>query len=152
MIWGGIGFNFKTDLIFFTKGVNSTTYINEAIVGSHLKYKADMAFGPHNWLLQEDNARPHTATYTQNCLKRLNINTLQIWPPYSPDLSPVEIIWAIMKRRIEKYKQSNLQQLMQVINYVWNQLDYFTIDCLIDSFPKRLQKCIENNGEEVRFN
>ena len=57
-----------------------------------------------------------------------------------------------MKRRIEKYKPSNLQQLMQVINYVWTQLDYFTIDCLVDSFPIRLQKCIENNGDEVRFN
>ncbi len=152
MIWGGIGFNFKTDLIFFTKGVTSETYIKEAIVGSHLKYRADLAFGPQNWLLQEDNARPHTAIHTQNCLKKLKINTLPIWPPYSPDLSPIEIIWAIMKRRIEKYKPTNLQQLMQVISYVWNQLDYFTIDCLVDSFPIRLQKCIENNGDEVRFN
>ena len=151
MIWAGIGFNFKTDLIFFTQSVNSNIYIKEAIVGSHLKYHADKAYGYNQWLFQQDNAKPHTAVNTIQALHKLRINTLPQWPPYSPDLSPIEIIWAIMKKRVDKYKPKNIYQLKEIINYVWHKLDYFTIDCLIDSFPFRLQKCIQNNGNEVKF-
>ena len=46
MIWCENGITFKTDLIFFVKNITSETDINEAIVGSHLKYKANFALDP----------------------------------------------------------------------------------------------------------
>lgn len=61
MIWGGIGYNFRTNLVIFTKSVNKIVYINEAIVGSNLKVEADTHFGTNNWVLQQDNTNPHRA-------------------------------------------------------------------------------------------
>lgn len=151
MFWGGIGFNYKTPLMFFTESVTSKSYIDVAIKGSNLKATADMRFGKNHWMLQQDNARPHTAISTQNELRNLGINLLTYWPPYSPDLSPIEIIWAIMKRRVDKFKPQNLEQLVSIVQFVWDNISYHTINALIDSFPQRILKCMQSQGNEVRF-
>ncbi|GFU71822.1 transposable element Tcb2 transposase [Trichonephila clavipes] len=39
---------------------------------------------------QPDNARPHTARVSQDCLRTV---TSLPWPARSPDLSPIEHIW-----------------------------------------------------------
>lgn len=151
MIWGGIGYNFKTNLVIFSKGVNAETYINEAIIGSNLKREADYRFNINNWCLQQDNARPHVVKLAQKKFEELQIQVFPFWPPYSPDLSPIEIIWAIVKRRVEKYRPKNIQQLSYILQSVWNNLSYYTINGLIGSFPKKIQKCIQNNGAQVIY-
>ena len=43
-----------------------------------------------NLILQQDNARPHVARVCQDFLANNNIAPLA-WPPYSPDLTPIEV-------------------------------------------------------------
>uniref|UniRef100_A0A9J8B7S5 Transposase Tc1-like domain-containing protein n=1 Tax=Cyprinus carpio carpio TaxID=630221 RepID=A0A9J8B7S5_CYPCA len=49
--------------------------------------------------IQHDNARPHTASITKSWLHRRRIRVLK-WPACSPDLSPIENIWCIIKRKM----------------------------------------------------
>ena len=49
---------------------------------------------------QQDNARPHTARICQQFLQTQNYAVLP-WPPYSPDLSPIEHIWDVLGQRAE---------------------------------------------------
>ena len=57
-----------------------------------------------------------------------------------------------MKRRIEKHKPRTLDELVEIIKYVWEiNLTYATINLLMNSFPLRLLKCISNQGGEVRY-
>ncbi len=37
------------------------------------------------------------------------------WPSMSPDLNPIEHMWGILKRKVEKHHVSNIQQLRDVI-------------------------------------
>ena len=48
-------------------------------------------------LCQQDNARPHTAAATQRALR--GVQQLP-WPARSPDLTPVDHVWDMMKREL----------------------------------------------------
>ncbi|GFX53346.1 uncharacterized protein TNCV_2945861 [Trichonephila clavipes] len=41
-------------------------------------------------IYQQDNARPHTARLSQQCLQGYDVLP---WPTRSPDLSPIENVW-----------------------------------------------------------
>lgn len=71
------------------------------------------------------------------------------WPPYSPDLNVIEVIWAIMKHRLEKKVVKTLDQLKIEIQDIWDNLSIPLINRLIDTMPKRLIKCVQNNGLTV---
>lgn len=59
MFWVTIGYNFKSNLVIFTKSVKCDTYIEEAIKGPQLKAWSDYRYGPGDRVFQQDNARPH---------------------------------------------------------------------------------------------
>ncbi|GFX04068.1 transposable element Tcb2 transposase [Trichonephila clavipes] len=48
-------------------------------------------------IFQQDNARPHTARVSQDCLR--TVTTLPS-PVRSPDLSPIKRIWYHLGRRV----------------------------------------------------
>ncbi len=51
-------------------------------------------------VFQQDNAKPHTAAITTAWfLSRVRVLN---WPACSPDLSPIENIWCIIKRKIHQ--------------------------------------------------
>ncbi len=55
---------------------------------------------PSRWcLFQQDNAKPHTAANTTAWLRSRRVRVLN-WLACSPDLSPIENIWCIIKWKI----------------------------------------------------
>ncbi|UYV82428.1 hypothetical protein LAZ67_21002074 [Cordylochernes scorpioides] len=71
--------------------------------------------GVPNALYQQDNARPHTARISQQALQDVQMLP---WPPYSPDLSPIEHGWDIIGRRFhalpQRRSEDELWQMMQL--------------------------------------
>ena len=47
---------------------------------------------PGTWRLMQDNAPCHTAKSVKSFLARKKVQLIE-WPPYSPDLSPIENLW-----------------------------------------------------------
>ncbi len=52
-------------------------------------------------VFQQDNAKPHIAAITTAWLHSRRVQVLN-WPAYSPDLSPIENIWCIIKRKMHQ--------------------------------------------------
>lgn len=75
------------------------------------------------------------------------------WPSNSPDLSPVEMMWSIVKFSIFNYpidlKPINREQLLNAIQKEWGAIDMETVKRLVNSFKKRLEMCIHVCGKTI---
>ena len=73
------------------------------------------------------------------------------WPPYSPDLNPIETLWNIMKNWIQhKYGHidtiSSYTRLRAIIIEAWEAIPDERIQELIETMPIRCQAIINANG------
>ncbi|UYV76482.1 hypothetical protein LAZ67_14000575 [Cordylochernes scorpioides] len=100
--------------------------------------------GVPNALYQQDNARPHTARISQQALQDVQMLP---WPPYSPDLSPIEHVWDIIGRRLNALPQPRSEdELWQMVEREWRAIPQDAIRTLIDSLPRRVAACIAVRG------
>ena len=68
-------------------------------------------------------------------------------PGKSPDLSPIEQIWGVMKEYIKKKKPINAEELRLAIIEAWSKA--VTLDLInkcIRSMPKRMEEVLKRNG------
>ena len=106
------------------------------------------AFGD-DFIFQQDNARPHISKHTLAFLEENGVKILDGWPPYSPDLNIIEVIWAIMKKRVEITNPQTLAELKLTIHKVWDELSFSTINGLLRSIPRRMEYVRDHNGLTV---
>ncbi|UYV83518.1 PLEKHH1 [Cordylochernes scorpioides] len=65
------------------------------------------------------------------------------WPPYSPDLSPIEHVWDIIGRRLHALPQPRSEdELWQMVEREWRAIPQDAIPTLIGSLPRRVAACI----------
>ncbi len=63
----------------------------------------------------------------------------------SPDLNPIEHMWSILKRKVEKHHVSNIQQLHDVIMEEWKRMPATTAAALVNSISGRIKAVLDNN-------
>ena len=105
---------------------------------------------PDGWILQQDNARPHTSASTKKFFHERQINVLE-WPIRSPDLNCIENLWSVLKQNLEKSIPTSLKDLESKIERAWEEISREEVYKLIESMPKRLQLCIEAQGGEIPY-
>ena len=71
-------------------------------------------------LFQQDNARPHSAQVTAWLCRNWGVCLTGL--PSSPDLSPIENVWRIMKRRIRQRRPRTVEQLKSCIHQEWAKI------------------------------
>jgi transposase len=52
-----------------------------------------------DYIFQYNNAPTHTAYIVRDALAEIQIEVIE-WPPHSPDLNPIENLWALLKAKI----------------------------------------------------
>ena len=70
------------------------------------------------------------------------------WPPYSPDLSPIEHLWDQLKTAIAERQPPvrNRRELVQAVHEEWNRIPQFRIIRLVSSMRRRCTACCDARG------
>ncbi|RWR98614.1 hypothetical protein B4U79_15264 [Dinothrombium tinctorium] len=147
MIWGGISLR-GTTILKIARGSVDAAYYQE-ILGECLLETMSTLY-PDGYILQQDNARPHTAKKTQEWFRDHSVQVLP-WPPCSPDLNPIENLWGVMKRRLAKLEERSSEAWEDEIKKIWNELSTHSLESFIKSMPQRIEKCIAANGEKIKY-
>ena len=98
------------------------------------------------WILQEDNDPKHRSKLAQAWKSEQNVVQLP-WPSMSPDLNPIENVWALLKARIKSKPNFTSNSLIRHIRNEWNSLSANYAENLARSCQRRLQAVIDANGD-----
>ncbi|GFV09961.1 DDE_3 domain-containing protein [Trichonephila clavipes] len=91
--------------------------------------------------LSTDNARPHTARLSQQCLRDNDVTTMAA---RSPDLSPIEHVWTRWEGNCSR--PGDTGELTAQMQRLWQDLPQGVISDLIESMPRRISACIAARG------
>ena len=108
-------------------------------------------FGDEQCLFQPDGAPCHKAQVIAKWLGEQNIDILGPWPGNSPDLNPIESLWSILKRRVDKQKPTNSDKLQALIMQEWAAISQDVAQKLINSMPGRIAEALKKNGQHWKY-
>jgi transposase len=92
-------------------------------------------------VFMQDNAKPHSAANTLAKLEEQGIRCIQ-WPPYSPNLNPIEHVWKTIKQWIQQHypEKMTYDRLRKVIREAWEKaITEEYLNDLLDTMQKRYE-------------
>ncbi|GFU96847.1 HTH_Tnp_Tc3_2 domain-containing protein [Trichonephila clavipes] len=89
-VWGAISWDTRSSLVVLQGTLTARRYVDDILTPIVLP----MLSSRPGAIYQQDNARPHTARLSQQCLQGYHFLP---WPARSPDLSPIEHVWTRWK-------------------------------------------------------
>ncbi len=117
------------------------------ILQNYLIHSARKQYG-RRWWLQQDNDPKHKNRVAQQFLSS-EVPEVIDWPSNSPDANLVENLWSIIKRRVEKRKPTNLDELDKFLHEESNNIDMVVLNHLINSMKSRCLALIKSKGERI---
>ncbi len=159
MFWAAFTWDRRTEMVAMEGnptskrgGVTAQAYC--AVLDEHLPTVLDA-----DSIFMHDNARIHTARHTKKWLKENNIEVME-WPPYSPDLNPIENLWFLLKSAIYQHRpdlltmqgdEKVLAALIETAQLVWNHIRDEVMNKLIVTMVHCAKAVLEADGWYTKY-
>ena len=137
----------------YTFNENMDANLLQDILGTHLVESAKLHYDVAHaeaWRFLQDNAPQHKSVLVRTWLFNHGIQCID-FPPYSPDLNPIENLWADLARRVEKFQCETMEELQDIVAEEWKETDPEYLRSLARSMPKRCQAVIDAKGDHTKF-
>ncbi|GFX74537.1 DDE_3 domain-containing protein [Trichonephila clavipes] len=129
-VWGAISWDTRSSLVVLQGTLTARRYVDDILTPIVLP----MLSSRPGAIYQQDNARPHTARLSQQCLQGYDVLP---WPARSPDLSPIEHVCDALGRQLKPSRDTG---------ELTAQMQRDVISDLIKSMPRRISACIAARG------
>ena len=146
-VWGAFSARGTFPLKVFRE--NLTGYVYTNILNECLPTQAAVLY-PDGWVLQEDNDPKHTSKIARKFREDSDIGRMD-WPSCSPDLNPIENLWAWMKHQIDLTSPSSLKELETTLYQVWNSIEPEFLLSYWQSMPKRIKLVTSTKGFKIKY-
>lgn len=115
------------------------------------------AVGVSKWYLQQDNDPTHKKAselalreWAQRNLGS-TVELLPNWPPNSPDLSPIENVWAYVQGEVNAAGCVDFNAFAAKVHETFSKLSKTHLKNLFHSMKTRVKKCIEKYGGKINY-
>ena len=99
----------------------------------------------------DDSAPCHRSKAVNRWKAQNQINQLE-WPGNSPDLNPIENLWAILKEKVRKRASPDKITLIENIIDIWNnEISKDLLQNLTNSMKSRIELVIKNKGGAIDY-
>ena len=106
--------------------------------------------GEKEWSLYEDNHLKHMSKLCKAKRIKLSIDKITT-PAQSPDLNPIENVWAILKANVYNRLPKTVVRLKRYIKEEWKKLSPYFAARLVKSMPSRIKKLIKADGDCIMY-
>lgn len=152
MFWGCFSKHGTGPLVSIKGSVDQNEYLSilkDELIPEFNRAKAAI---PGIWRLMQDNAPCHTAKAVKSFLERRRVELIE-WPPYSPDLNPIENLWQWMKKKLETEFPicNSAEEIEARIFEIWRTITPELCAKYCENYGKRLLAVIEANGGYTKY-
>ena len=156
--WAAIGWDFKTDLIFYEPGNSNGTISHKVYVEQILEKEVRKWVERGDvFVLEQDGAGGHGGgpkARDDNPPKRwFEVNGVKYFfnCADSPDLAPIENCWQAPKDYCRQIPHWSKEELREVLREGWKHVTQEFINEQVASMPQRLYDCIQNEGRRTAW-
>ena len=136
MVAGGVSYYGVGKLNFIVGAMDSCAYEQTLY-----NYQQDIEYYKTlgvDLIFQQDNCPSHSSSEIKQILSKMY--KLDFWPPNSPDLSPIECVWAEVQAKLEGYTFKNMDDFKKKIVYEWNRVPEEYCHRIFDKFIEDIKQ------------
>ena len=110
-----------------------------------------------SFIFQQDNDPKHTSRLCKGYLTKKESDGVlrqMTWPPQSPDLNPIEMVWGELDRRVKAKGPTSAKHLWELLQDCWKTISGDYLLKLIERMPRVCKAVIRAKGgyfEETRI-
>lgn len=151
MVWGCITYEGVGKIIKVSNKINSQEYcetLYHGLIGTY----SSKNMKPSEYTFQQDNASCHSSVETKNWLRTQNINFM-VWPANSPDINPIENVWAYLNKKLRARINSfsNGDRMWEILEDEWYKIPKEYIQKLYFSMCARIKSVIKAKGRNTKY-
>ena len=128
--------------------MDSKIYFKD-ILEKNLILRSTLIFDSKPFVFQQDSAPAlKSGIVLEWCRDKLpDFIRAEEWPPYSPDLNPMDYcVWSYLEGKACSKKHQPLDSLKESLLKAWEEMPMEYVRAKVDGLPRRLKACIRARG------